>query len=758
MGERAGLVAKAPEVKQSNSNSRVRRTERLQSIDTPVDRILFLQRTAGNQAVSRLIRSGALQAKLRIGQPGDMYEQEADRVADAVMRMPEPGVQRQFEPEEEEEETLQTKPLANQITPLVQMQRQEEPEEEETLQAKPLAEEITPLVQRQVEPEEEEEEIQPKSLAGAAPEVTLEMGRDIQSIKGKGQPLSASERAFFEPRFGADFDDVRVHSDTRAAHVARSVNARAFTLGRNVVFGAGQYAPGMRTGRQLLAHELAHVLQQSGQARGPVQMRRDGIYGIQRKVTVCRWRRTPRRGKNFVCERWTPRRGKNFVFYRFRRNKRVRDKVWFRRFRSQFSSKYHFFYFNKAVLMSNLKYFTRLGDKEYREFVVGHRLAATPSRSQARTKGVAHPTAKAEMKKLKKFLSRIRCDVDVVLKTIGPKRVLANQRLFLMPPTLTGLAKNTYAPLKFSMLLWSRRHANPFRNLTAHMNIFHTQANVKVGSARKKWGRNKRLLGSLDIVTPIRSLGTYVFHVDLHYRSPSSGWMHPATVKFKVPLGRFKSYRLVFPPEKVVTSRYVCGPNVTKQVKATLAKAQSVFYGYNVVDKLTSCRSLHTMPAAPVAWDINDLHNNAWIHQVYRPECATKGAKPPCGSSIQVGSECYYAGSVNYVLFGKMCRMCHDLIKRLRGDRKTLSKQHMRRLIKWYKSLNWKQLLGLLWVFLSKRAKNYTTAKKWADAGFDGWPAGGTPPKGDRSNCKPVCQLERVEKFSFTWTPYWYQK
>ncbi len=74
----------------------------MQSMDTPVDRILYLQRTAGNQAVSRLIKSGALQAKLRIGQPGDVYEQEADRVADAVMQMPEPGVQRKTISEEEE--------------------------------------------------------------------------------------------------------------------------------------------------------------------------------------------------------------------------------------------------------------------------------------------------------------------------------------------------------------------------------------------------------------------------------------------------------------------------------------------------------------------------------------------------------------------------------------------------------------------------------------------------------------------------------
>jgi len=110
MGEKVGQIVKPPDVKKSSSNSWVRKTEHLQSMDTPVDHILFLQRTAGNQAVLRLMRSGALQAKLRIGQPGEVYEQEADRVADAVMRMPQPGVQRQVEPEEEEE-ILATKPL-----------------------------------------------------------------------------------------------------------------------------------------------------------------------------------------------------------------------------------------------------------------------------------------------------------------------------------------------------------------------------------------------------------------------------------------------------------------------------------------------------------------------------------------------------------------------------------------------------------------------------------------------------------------------
>jgi len=170
VGERVGQIAKVPKVKQSNSNSRVRRTGRLQSMDTPVDRILFLQRTVGNQVVSRLMKSRALQGKLRIGQPGDVYEQEADRVVDAVMRMPEPGVQRQVEPEEEEEKVLQTKPLVDQITP---------------------------LVQRQVEEEEEEEEemLQAKSTEDATPEVPNDLESQINAIKGVGRPLAESERA-----------------------------------------------------------------------------------------------------------------------------------------------------------------------------------------------------------------------------------------------------------------------------------------------------------------------------------------------------------------------------------------------------------------------------------------------------------------------------------------------------------------------------------------------------------------------------------
>jgi peptidoglycan hydrolase-like protein with peptidoglycan-binding domain len=83
-------------------------------------------------------------------------------------------------------------------------------------------------------------------------------------LNSSGQSLDAGTRAFMEPRFGHDFSHVRVHTDDRAASSARSVNAHAYTVGKDIVFGAGQFAPQTRAGLGLIAHELTHVIQQRG--------------------------------------------------------------------------------------------------------------------------------------------------------------------------------------------------------------------------------------------------------------------------------------------------------------------------------------------------------------------------------------------------------------------------------------------------------------------------------------------------------------
>jgi hypothetical protein len=85
-----------------------------------------------------------------------------------------------------------------------------------------------------------------------------------QVLRSPGRPLDAATRSFFEPRFGYDFSRVRVHTEARAAQSADSVHAVAYTVGRDIVFGEGNYAPTSGRGQELLAHELSHVIQQEG--------------------------------------------------------------------------------------------------------------------------------------------------------------------------------------------------------------------------------------------------------------------------------------------------------------------------------------------------------------------------------------------------------------------------------------------------------------------------------------------------------------
>ena len=113
---------------------------------------------------------------------------------------------------------------------------------------------------------------------GPAPGRTLSVPPIVQDVlNSPGQPLDAATREFMEPRFGHDFSKVRVHAGGRAAESARAVNARAYTVGRNMVFGAGEFRPQDAGGRKLLAHELTHVVQQ--QSGGSQAVQRQSLDG-----------------------------------------------------------------------------------------------------------------------------------------------------------------------------------------------------------------------------------------------------------------------------------------------------------------------------------------------------------------------------------------------------------------------------------------------------------------------------------------------
>lgn len=195
----------------------------------------------------------AVRAKLTIGEVGDRLEQEANYVADRVMRMSETTASASACPscQDAGEESLQRQPI--------------EEEEEEVIQT-----EVGPNGVLQCQPiEEEEEDLQAKAASGSAPSISAHTEGLIQRVRqSPAQPLPDTIRRFMEPRFGTDFSQVRIHTDASSAHVARAVNARAFTVGRDIVFGHGQYAPDSNEGKRLLAHELTHTLQQAGRSRG----------------------------------------------------------------------------------------------------------------------------------------------------------------------------------------------------------------------------------------------------------------------------------------------------------------------------------------------------------------------------------------------------------------------------------------------------------------------------------------------------------
>ncbi|MEH1973460.1 MAG: DUF4157 domain-containing protein [Nostoc sp.] len=204
------------------------------------------------------------QAKLSISQPGDIYEQEADSVAQQVMqRMAQPinrqSIQREALPEEEEE--LQMKPLD-----ISTLQRQEMPEDEQELQMKFL--DISTLQREEVP--EDEQELQMKPMVQLQAEAGMDTAPDLEAsinqARGGGQLMADNIREPMEQAFGADFSGVKVHTDGQSDQLNCSIQARAFTTGQDVFFRQGEYNPGSRGGQELLAHELTHVMQQNGGA------------------------------------------------------------------------------------------------------------------------------------------------------------------------------------------------------------------------------------------------------------------------------------------------------------------------------------------------------------------------------------------------------------------------------------------------------------------------------------------------------------
>ena len=229
-------------------------------------------------------RPPRIQAKLKVSQPGDACEEEADRIAERIVGSSETTSFAASRPREasrnsvdDEEEAMGERPL----------DPGRPPSQGETVQRScDGCDDGAPCPECASEKEEAEDAVRRKSeekavrTSSGVPETLL---ADI----GSGSTLDPITKNLMESRFGYDFSQVRVHTDLRAAESAKSVAALAYTVGRNVVFGAGQYDVASSQGKRLLAHELAHVVQQGACIGAPDRPRGAGQPGapLERDAT-----------------------------------------------------------------------------------------------------------------------------------------------------------------------------------------------------------------------------------------------------------------------------------------------------------------------------------------------------------------------------------------------------------------------------------------------------------------------------------------
>jgi outer membrane protein OmpA-like peptidoglycan-associated protein len=517
----------------------------------------------------------SIQEALTIGAPGDRHEREADEVASRVMRMAVPDIPRTAPPAIQRMCTKCQGELAEQRS----IQR--------------MCTKCEEKLHRQVQSTSD------TSVTAATPIDALRDARAKVDAVGEGQPLPLAERAFFEPRFGADFSSVRVHADGVADTAVRSVGALAYTLGRDVVFRQGQYLPGTPDGRKLqgaASQRGAAVVQ-----RAPVSVQRLGDPTQAPPTMPCAIATGSPPGS-----------------------------------------------LGRVIFAKDSAAITPTAQATLEAIVTSWH--GQPGAPQVRVDGYASTDGPQAHN-----------------WTLSCNRALAVQAV-LTRPTSTGVPG-----------------------------------------------------------IPAGSVGVFAQGATAEFSGGPTG-NRRATVDVAAPTPPTPTPPAPTPPTP--TPGPVCGPDVTGEVRAAVARTRATFGGWGAADREAHCDALDSYRTGGYAWDIVELHNNAWISGSYRPACATAGATPPCGSTVQIDTGCSYAGSPNYVIFGVMCRLCSDhytATSNASGVAR-FTQPEMQSWIRLYKGPG---------VF-SGGSGNFVASTQWADAGYNGWP-GSASPAGDRNACGPTC-------------------
>ncbi len=237
-----------------SQNSFLSNTSKLSNLEQDdsyrYNNILNLQKTAGNQAVQKLIKSGYIQTKLKVSHPSDPYEQEADRIAEQIVK--------------------------NDFFTSSSLRSESSNRADIIVNRKCNACEI----KQELKDEEEQKDLKINRKNDDGSENTNLFSNNSSLISAavneSGKPLDKQTRDYMESRFGYDFSNVRIHADSEnITRSAESINALAYTVGNNIVFGKGQFQPSSQTGKILLAHELTHIVQQGfGDNKSTIQRKR----------------------------------------------------------------------------------------------------------------------------------------------------------------------------------------------------------------------------------------------------------------------------------------------------------------------------------------------------------------------------------------------------------------------------------------------------------------------------------------------------
>jgi outer membrane protein OmpA-like peptidoglycan-associated protein len=194
-----------------------------------------------------------LQPKLKVGAPNDKFEQEADQMADQVMRSP---------MKNEAHSSISRKTVQRSCAACKEEQVQRKSWDKEEEYNPYLTQSVTEAVQRKCASCEDDTAQRSAAQSDGGFTASSSFQTGLNASKGSGQTMGSGTQSFMENRFGADFSNVNIHTGSKASKLNNQINAKAFTTGNDIYFNQGEYAPNSSVGKHLLAHELTHTVQQ----------------------------------------------------------------------------------------------------------------------------------------------------------------------------------------------------------------------------------------------------------------------------------------------------------------------------------------------------------------------------------------------------------------------------------------------------------------------------------------------------------------